>query len=82
MVYVHGRSLPILFQSAAFDGARRTKKLIRSLFSFNISLKFLLNPLFLVFSILCTSEHRLCSTTHLDTAQHWGSDLCGLQQHK
>lgn len=65
----------------AFHGARRKKKLIRSLLMFNISLKFPLNPLFLVFSSLCTSEHRLCRTTHLDIAQHWGSDLCGLQQH-
>lgn len=44
----------------AFHGARRKKKLIRSLLMFNISLKFPLNPLFLVFSFLCTSEHRLC----------------------
>lgn len=79
MAYVNGRSLPILFHSAAFHGARRKKKLIRSLFMFNISLKFPLNPLFLVFSILCTAEQRLCSTLHRATAQHCGSDLCGLQ---
>lgn len=55
------------------------KRRIRSLFMFNISLKFPLNPLFLVFSILCTAEQRLCSTLHRATAQHCGSDLCGLQ---
>lgn len=74
--------LPILFHSAVFHRARRKTKLIRSLPMFNISLKFPLNPLFLVFSVLSTSEHRLCSATHLDTTQHWGTHLCELQQHK
>lgn len=57
------------FQSAACHGARRKRKLIRSLsMFFIISLQFPLSPLFLVFSVLSTSEYRSCSTTYLDTA--------------
>lgn len=55
------------FHSAAFHGARRKRKLIRSLSMFIISLQFSLNPLFLFISVLSTSEHRSCSTIYLDT---------------
>lgn len=56
------------FHSVAFCGARRKRKLIRSLSMFIISLQFPLSLLFLVSSVLNTAERGSCSTTHLDTA--------------
>lgn len=60
------------FHSAYFHGARRKRELIRLLSI--ISLQFLLISLFLVFSVLSTSEHGSCScyiSWHCLTLWQW-----------